>query len=74
MTATEIIDVWMIEILGDGTGNRHRRYLVAGREREAAVAALRNYIGSDPLVTSSTKLEEQAAAVCKLAAGDVRQI
>ena len=74
MTETESIDVWMIEILGDGTGNRHRRYLVAAREREAAVAALRNYTGSDPLVTSSTKLEEKAAAVCTIADDEVRAI
>ena len=74
MTETETIDVWMIEILGDGIGDRHRRYLVAAREREAAVAALRNYTGSDPVVTSTTKLEEKAAGVCNLAAGEVRPI
>ena len=33
MTEPVIIDMWMIEVLGDETGNRHRRYLVAARER-----------------------------------------
>jgi hypothetical protein len=28
MTAPATIDVWMVEVLGDGIGQRHRRYLV----------------------------------------------
>jgi hypothetical protein len=59
MTDPETIDVWMIEVLGDGTGNRHQRYLVAAPHREAAIAALRKYTGIDLLVTSSTKLGER---------------
>lgn len=74
MTAPETVDVWIIEVLGDGTGNRHRRYLVAASHREAAIAALRNYTGIDPLVTSSTKLAGEAAAVCNLAGGEVRPV
>jgi hypothetical protein len=63
MTDPETIDVWMIEVLGDGTGNRHQRYLVAAPHREAAIAALRKYTGIDLLVTS-----------CNLAAGEVRPV
>jgi hypothetical protein len=64
----------MIEVLGDGTGNRHRRYLVAAHHREAAIAALRHHTGIDPLVTSSTKLEGEAARVCEMKLGHVRPI
>ena len=74
MSDPPTIDVWMIEVLGDGTGNRHRRYLVAADRREDAIATLRRHVGSDPLVTSSTELEGEAARVCELKLGDVRPI
>jgi hypothetical protein len=67
-------EVWMIEVLGDGTGQRHRRYLVAAHHREAAIASLRQHLASDPLVTSITQLGKEAAAICKLATGEVKAV
>jgi hypothetical protein len=64
----------MIEVLGDGTGQRHRRYLVAARHREAALSAVQHHLGTDLFVTSTTKLDGDAAKVCEMKQGDVREI
>jgi hypothetical protein len=74
MTKPPTIGVWMIEVLGDGTGERHRRYLVAAHHREAAIAALSHRIGADLIVTSSTKLDGSAAEAVGMARGEVRAI
>jgi hypothetical protein len=74
MASANATDVWMIEVLSDGTGQRHRRYLVAAHHREAAIAAISHFAGTELLITSSTKLEGEAAAVCELAPGSIRPI
>jgi hypothetical protein len=73
MSDPATIDVWMIEVLGDGIGQRHRRYLVAAHHREAAIVALCHHTGMDPLITSRTKFEGEAA-VCEMKLGHVRPI
>ena len=74
MTERATTDVWMVEVLGDGTGPRHRRYLVAAHDREAAIAAVRHHVGSELVITSSTQLEGEAARVCQMQLGDVRGV
>jgi hypothetical protein len=64
----------MIEVLGDGTGQRHRRYLVAAQHREAALSAVRHHLGTELFVTSATKLDGGAAKVCAMKLGDVRRV
>jgi hypothetical protein len=74
MTEPPTIGVWMVEVLGDGTGERHRRYLIAAHHREAAIATLSHRIGANLVVTSSTKLEGAAAAAVGMSHGEVRAI
>ena len=44
-------DAWMIEVLGDGTGARHRRYLVRAPDRDSAVKAVLPLLGANVVVT-----------------------
>jgi hypothetical protein len=74
MTATTTVDVWMIEVLSDGIGQRHRRYLAAAHNRDSAIAAVRHHVGSEVVVTSSTQLEGEPASVCQMQLGDVRGV
>jgi hypothetical protein len=61
-------------VLSDGTGQRHRRYLVAAHHREAALSAVRHHLGSELSVTSVIKLDASAANVCGMKLGDVRGV
>ena len=74
MTESAAVNIWMIEVLGDGTGQRHCRYLVAAHHREAALSAVWHHLGTDLFVTSGTKLDGDAAKVCEMKLGDVRGI
>jgi hypothetical protein len=74
MTEPATVDVWMIEVLSDGTGQRHSRYLVAAHHREAAISAVRHYLSTELFVTSATKLDGDAAKVCEMKPGDVRGV
>ena len=65
---------WMVEVLGDGTGARHRRFLVRAPDRDSAVNAVIFRLGADVVITASTKLSDKAAEVAALKAGEVRQI
>jgi hypothetical protein len=65
---------WMVEVLGDGTGARHRRFLVEAPDRDSAVNAVIFLLGADVVITASTKLSDNAAEVAALQAGEVRQI
>ena len=67
-------DTWMVEVLADGTGPRHRLFLVGADDRESAVKAVLLMGGSDVVITSSTKLSGEAAEAAALQAVEVRQI
>ena len=42
---------WVVEVPGDGTGERHRRYLVGANDGDTAVKALMLLLGPDVQVT-----------------------
>ena len=44
----------MVEVLGDGTGDRHQRYLVGASDRDDAIKAVILLVGADIVVTSSS--------------------
>ncbi len=67
-------NVWMVEVLGDGTGERHRRYLVGASDRDSAIKAVLLLVGPDIVVTSSTQLSDKAAEVAALQPGEIKQI
>jgi hypothetical protein len=73
MIEAATIDVWTIELLGDDTGERHRRYLVAADHREAAIAAVSHYVSTEMVVSSSTNWSGPAAVV-EMRQGKVRAI
>ena len=64
----------MVEILGDGTGPRHRRFLVGALDKDSAINAVIVLIGHDVVVTASSRLSDKAAEVAALQAGAIRQI
>ena len=65
---------WMVEVLGDGTGVRHRRFLVGADNRDGAVKAVMLLVGPDVMVTASSKLSDKAAEVARLKPGEIKQI
>ena len=67
-------NTWMVEVLGDGTGPRHRRFLVGAPDKDSAINAVIVVIGHDVVFTASSKLSDKAAEVAALPAGEIRQI
>jgi len=67
-------DAWMIEVLGDGTGSRHRRYLVGAPDRDSAVKAIVLLLGPDALVTSSTQLSVGVSEALALQPGEIKKL
>ena len=65
---------WMVEVLGDGTGARHRRFLVGAPDKDSAINAVILLIGHDVVVTASSKLADEAAEVAALQPGEIKQI
>ena len=49
---------WVIEILGDGIGDRHRRFIVGITHRAAAVAAIHEQLGPQIQITSITRVSK----------------
>jgi hypothetical protein len=62
---------WVVEVLGDGTGPRHRRYLVGAAHREAAIAAVVVLLGPDTSITSTTSIDPQTFGISKVQPGEV---
>jgi hypothetical protein len=62
---------WVVEILGDGTGARHRRYLVSETSREEAVKIVRHKLGHDLTITSTSAVAAQAFGVANLKPGEI---
>ena len=65
---------WIVEVLGDGTGARHRRFLVGAQDKHSAVNAVILLLGPDVVITASSKLADKAAEVAALEDGEIRQI
>ena len=65
---------WVVEVRGDGTGERHQRYLVGANDRDTALKAMTLLLGPDVQVTSSYKLSDQAAEVVALQPGEIKPI
>ena len=66
--------IWMVEILGDGTGPRHRRFSRRRRRLRDRNQGYPAFARLDKVITASTKLSDNAAEVAALQAGEVRQI
>lgn len=64
----------MIEVLGDGTGARHRRYLVKAADREGAAKTIMLLLGANAAVTSTTVLSTKAAEVAALQPGEIKPL
>jgi hypothetical protein len=71
MSEYQPIPGWVVEVLGDGTGARHRRYLVGAAHREAAIAAVVVLLGPDTTITSTTPIEPQTFGISKVQPGEV---
>lgn len=65
---------WMVEVLGDGTGSRHRHFLVGAPDKDGAINAVVLLLGPDVVVTASSRLSDKAAEVAALKPGEVRQL
>ena len=67
-------DAWVVEVLGDGTGARHQRYLVGTDDRHDAIKAVMLLVGADVVVTCSTPLADKARKVAALRPGQIKPI
>jgi hypothetical protein len=71
MTAEAPSPGWIVEIMGDGTGPRHRRYIVGIPDREAAIRAITIMHGLETVVTATTRLTAEAAGLAKIMPGEI---
>ena len=62
---------WVVEVLGDGTGPRHRRYIVGATNREQAIAAVIHLFGPDTMITSTTAVMPDAYGISNVQPGEV---
>lgn len=61
----------MVEVLGDGIGVRHRRYVVGATDRDAAIKIVLEQLGPDVTVTSTSEVKETAFSVTKVKPGEI---
>ena len=62
---------WVVEVLGDGTGARHRRYIVGASDREQAIAAVLRLLGPNTTITSSSQVPIEAFGISNVQPGEV---
>jgi hypothetical protein len=74
MTEPATIGIWMIEVLGDGIDQRHADTSPLPTTAKQLSLRCMDHVGSEPIVTSSTQLEGEAARVCQMQLGDVRGV
>jgi hypothetical protein len=65
---------WVVEVLGDGTGARHRRYLVGAADRGTAMALALRKLGSGIMITSTSKVSAESFGVSNVSLGEVRPL
>jgi hypothetical protein len=62
---------WVVEVLGDGTGPRHRRYIVGASDRDYAIAAVLQLLGPNTIITSSSRVSIDALGISNVQPGEV---
>jgi hypothetical protein len=62
---------WMVEVLGDGRGPRHRRFMVGAPDSTTAVKLVIDQLGSDTVITSSSAIEGPAYELANVKLGEV---
>ena len=65
---------WMIEVLGNGVGPRHARYLVAIPNRRMAVAALHVQLGTQIDVSATTRETPRDLGIAGVADGKILEV
>ena len=64
----------MVEVIGDGTGHRHRRYLLRAPNRKAAHDKIIAFLGASTLITSTSRIAQETLAVVELKEDQIVQI
>lgn len=62
---------WVVEVLGDGIGVRHRRYIVGATDRETALRIVREQLGPDVTINSTSEVKETAFGVVNVMPGEI---
>ena len=62
---------WMVEVVGDGLGGRHKRYLVNALSRDQALAAVQKLLGGKAEINAITPVSEAAFKVANISLGEV---
>ena len=62
---------WVIEILGDGIGDRHRRFIVGITHRANAVSAIHEQLGSQIQITSITRVSKDDIQIAGVQPGKI---
>jgi hypothetical protein len=62
---------WVVEVFADGTGAMHRRYIVGALDSNAAIALAYEKLGSDVIVTSTSKVAPETLGIVRIELGDV---
>jgi hypothetical protein len=62
---------WVVEVFSDGLSVRHRRFIVAATDRDAAIALVKSKLGEDIVVTSSSKIDARAYGIANIPLGEM---
>ena len=71
MTADVSAAGWVVEVLGEGLGARHRRFMVGTSDRDAAIKLVCELLGPNTLVTASSRIDGKAVRVARLKPGEI---
>ncbi len=69
--STKTAPGWVVEVFGDGLGVRHRRYIVGATDRDAAIKIIREKLGPDLTITSTSEVSATAFGVAKVEPGEI---
>ena len=62
---------WVVEVLGEGLGARHRRFMVGTSDRDAAIKLVCELLGPNTLVTASSRIDGEAVRVARLKPAEI---
>ncbi len=69
--STKTAPGWVVEVFGDGLGVRHRRYIVGATNRDAAIRIIREKLGPDVTISSTSEVRATAFGVAKVKSGEI---
>ena len=61
----------MVEVMGDGVGGRHKRYLVNALSRDQALAAVQKLLGGKAEINAITPVPATAFDAANISLGEV---